>query len=529
MDVVTLGAALNGSKAYTDQVTQSLMGGVHYRGSVNYYSDLPNDAEEGDSYTVKYAGTSGTVADGTEYTWGYDTDSQDFAWISFSKDTYSKAEIDNKLVGSNIALTGYAKGTTAKQDVSPTDNVNQGLGKIEKRVSDNETNILLLQGNKTFSDEMFDDSNVAPYVSTDIDGQRIATFAGTSGTIFWYTVDKKVAPKKVILFEIWAKSNPVNDGNSPIGTGVDIRFFDADNVQIGQKYSMEVLTSERYGYHRYQHISPAGTDHYTIRVFTRNATTATFKMINVKVIDCMPMVSDNSISFDSHLGTLKFAPRNTWSAYEMAKQMGFKNLIVNVKSTSDNKLVCIHNDTIDATSDGTGAVSSYTYEQLLQYDFGSWFSKYYKGEKIPLFDDVLSFIHISNMNLIVSIHSTNTNADIDAMYTLIKKHGLLNGCILKSENRNQIEYIYSVFGDDVKYDYVYNGNISDVSTWIETFGHLDYIETEYTKISDNYMSECRQLGLAVIGTTVDYVPYVWRTSSKGVSRYTTDMCADMVL
>ena len=145
MDIVTLGAALSGSKAYTDQVTQSLMGGVHYRGSVSYYSDLPNDAEEGDSYTVKYAGTSGTIADGTEYTWGYDTDSQDFAWISFSKDTYSKAEIDNKLVGSNIALTGYAKGTTAKQDVSPADNVNQGLGKIEKRVSDNENNILSIQ------------------------------------------------------------------------------------------------------------------------------------------------------------------------------------------------------------------------------------------------------------------------------------------------------------------------------------------------------------------------------------------------
>lgn len=52
MDVVTLGVALNGSKKYTDQVTQSLMGGVHYRGSVNYYTGLPNDASEGDSYTV---------------------------------------------------------------------------------------------------------------------------------------------------------------------------------------------------------------------------------------------------------------------------------------------------------------------------------------------------------------------------------------------------------------------------------------------------------------------------------------------
>lgn len=98
MDVVTLGAALNGSKKYTDQVAQSLMGGVHYRGSVSYYADLPSDPAEGDSYTVKYAGTSGSVADGTEYTWGYDTDAQDYAWISFSKDAYSKAETDDTFV-----------------------------------------------------------------------------------------------------------------------------------------------------------------------------------------------------------------------------------------------------------------------------------------------------------------------------------------------------------------------------------------------------------------------------------------------
>ena len=117
MDVVTLGAALNGSKKYTDQVTQSLMGGVHYRGSVNYYDDLPNDASEGDSYTVKYAGTSGSVADGTEYTWGYDTDSQTYAWISFSKDAYSKAETDDAFVKK---VDEYNAGKTVPQGTSVT-------------------------------------------------------------------------------------------------------------------------------------------------------------------------------------------------------------------------------------------------------------------------------------------------------------------------------------------------------------------------------------------------------------------------
>lgn len=160
MDIVTLGAALNGSKKYTDQVAQSLMGGVRYRGSVSYYTDLPANPEEGDSYTVKYAGSSGSVEDGTEYTWGYDTDTGDYAWISFSKDAYSKAETDtlldgkqnkidtdHKLDGSLVSpLTGYTKSQTGGQSVSPSDSLNTALGKIEKRVSDNETNISTEQG-----------------------------------------------------------------------------------------------------------------------------------------------------------------------------------------------------------------------------------------------------------------------------------------------------------------------------------------------------------------------------------------------
>lgn len=97
MDVVTLGAAKSAAKKYTDQVAQSLRGGVRYQGEVNYYSDLPNDAEPGDSYTVKYSGTSGTDPDGTEYTWGLNHQTQQYTWIDFSKDSYTKIETNNLL------------------------------------------------------------------------------------------------------------------------------------------------------------------------------------------------------------------------------------------------------------------------------------------------------------------------------------------------------------------------------------------------------------------------------------------------
>lgn len=135
MDMATYILCKSSAKKYTDQVTQSLMGGVHYRGSVSYYDDLPNDANEGDSYTVKYAGTSGSVVDGTEYTWGYDTDSQIYAWISFSKDAYSKAETDALLSGKQAALSQ-----------AQLNAVNSGIdsAKVEQ-IETNKNNILSIQ------------------------------------------------------------------------------------------------------------------------------------------------------------------------------------------------------------------------------------------------------------------------------------------------------------------------------------------------------------------------------------------------
>ena len=53
MDLVTLGAALSGAKAYTDATIAPLLGGVHYRGSVNYFNNLPSNPAEGDAYWYK--------------------------------------------------------------------------------------------------------------------------------------------------------------------------------------------------------------------------------------------------------------------------------------------------------------------------------------------------------------------------------------------------------------------------------------------------------------------------------------------
>lgn len=70
MDIVTLAVAKNAAKKYTDSAIEGIGKGLTYKGAVDYYSDLPNNANLGDCYSVLYQGSSGTTPSGAEYVWG---------------------------------------------------------------------------------------------------------------------------------------------------------------------------------------------------------------------------------------------------------------------------------------------------------------------------------------------------------------------------------------------------------------------------------------------------------------------------
>ena len=67
MDVVTLALAKKSAKKYVDEVIDGMARSLIYRGAVDYYKDLPSNADLGECYTVRYKGESGTEVSGAEY------------------------------------------------------------------------------------------------------------------------------------------------------------------------------------------------------------------------------------------------------------------------------------------------------------------------------------------------------------------------------------------------------------------------------------------------------------------------------
>ncbi len=83
------------------------------------------------------------------------------------------------------------------------------------------------------------------------------------------------------------------------------------------------------------------------------------------------------------------APANSMPAFGSAISVGAEEISFELQCTKDEELVCIQAETIDDVSDGTGAVCDYTYEELLQFDFGVRFSNAYQGLTIPTFEEML--------------------------------------------------------------------------------------------------------------------------------------------
>jgi len=74
----------------------------------------------------------------------------------------------------------------------------------------------------------------------------------------------------------------------------------------------------------------------------------------------------------AHRGASADVAEHTLYAYEKALRDGADGLECDVRLTADGHLVCVHDRTVDRTSNGSGVVSTLELQQLKDLDFGSW-------------------------------------------------------------------------------------------------------------------------------------------------------------
>ncbi|KTC81489.1 glycerophosphodiester phosphodiesterase [Legionella brunensis] len=104
-----------------------------------------------------------------------------------------------------------------------------------------------------------------------------------------------------------------------------------------------------------------------------------------------------------HRGASAYAPENTLAAFDKALALGCRYLEFDVMVSADGEPFVFHDDSLKRTTNGQGEVGLVTAEYLQSLDAGRWFSRHYRGEKIPHFREAIEWLTFSNAQANIEI------------------------------------------------------------------------------------------------------------------------------
>jgi glycerophosphoryl diester phosphodiesterase len=140
-----------------------------------------------------------------------------------------------------------------------------------------------------------------------------------------------------------------------------------------------------------------------------------------------------------HRGDRTSAPENTLPALAAALVGPLEFVETDVQLSADGVPVVIHDETVDRTTDGTGAVSELTLGQLKQLDAGAWFGPEFAGTRIPTLVEFLDILTGSDKKAMVELKGFWTVEQISGIRGDILARGVQDRIIFASFNLTTIE------------------------------------------------------------------------------------------
>lgn len=104
-----------------------------------------------------------------------------------------------------------------------------------------------------------------------------------------------------------------------------------------------------------------------------------------------------------HRGAMSIEPENTMRSFARATDLGVDALELDVHLSRDGRLVIMHDELVDRTTDGTGAIADLDWAELRELDAG-------RGERVPELADV--WAEFDDVGLQIEVKSAAATAAV---------------------------------------------------------------------------------------------------------------------
>jgi glycerophosphoryl diester phosphodiesterase len=217
----------------------------------------------------------------------------------------------------------------------------------------------------------------------------------------------------------------------------------------------------------------------------------------------------------AHRGFSARYPENTMPAFQKAIEAGCGGIELDIHLTRDGKIVIIHDETVDRTTNGRGFVKDMDYAELRGLDAGN-------GEPIPSMEEYFD---------LVEKHPLTTNIELknsvfwyegmeEKVIEMIRKRGIGERIIFSSFNHFSILKCKKL-APEIRCGFLVWSWIIDVGAYAKKHG-IEGIHPEYCSLTDEAVREIHSSGIAINTYTVNDRKDMERLISLGVDAIITN-------
>lgn len=206
----------------------------------------------------------------------------------------------------------------------------------------------------------------------------------------------------------------------------------------------------------------------------------------------------------AHRGYSGKYPENTMLAFRKAAESGCDGIELDVQLTKDGTVVVIHDEKIDRTTDGTGYVKDYTYEELKKFDADKVRGGKDGFQPIPTFDEYCAWVKdqdlVTNIEIKTGVYYYE---DLEEKtLELVKKYGLEKKVFFSSFNHMSLVRLQKLAPDIPCGALLEHVGLGNAGYYCDRYGFALY-HPGCNGMTDEVVENCKKYGIKINVWTVN--------------------------
>ena len=222
----------------------------------------------------------------------------------------------------------------------------------------------------------------------------------------------------------------------------------------------------------------------------------------------------------AHRGASGYAPENTFAAFRRAVAQGVSFIETDLQLTRDAHLVAIHDETVDRTTGGHGAVQHMTLAEIRRLDAGAWFASEFTGERVPTLEEILVFSKKNDVVFYLELKPSGFWGGEHAMISALREANEIPRVVVISFDSNILAGLRRI-EPTLMTGLLYEGQIENPFEKAVEIGARQ-LAVRGDLVTPNFLQQARKRDLQVVCWTINSPAHMRMLAAAGVDGIMTD-------